>query len=456
MSERFDRVGVLVEAEMARLGVPGVALGVLDGGLGEVRGFGVNNREHPLPVDGRTLFRIASISKTFVAMAILRLVEAGVLDLDRPIKRYLPDFRLRDLEAQENATLRHCLQHTGGWRGDVFDDPQDPASSGRGNDALARYVAGLAHAPQLTSLGTVWSYNNAGFGIAGRVLEVTSGRPFESAIEDLLLEPLGMRHTFFFAERLVTHRVAAGHVALPDGIYVTRPWDIGRAGHPLGGMISCVEDLLTWARFILGDGRAAAGVRLLKRETIDHALAPLAPAGSLADAIGLAWQTTDVGGVRTVGHGGVWLNQMSSLRLAPDLGFAVVCLTNGNRGTELHGAVTGRALEEYLGARATESAPLAMSADALADFTGTYTAALDDVRLDLVAGELVLSVARRERLFGITPDAPMSAPTRLVFRAPDRVVGRDEPFKGARGEFLRDARGEITWFRWGGRIHARV
>src|SRR6202043_3644935 len=111
---------------------------------------------------------------------------------------------------------------------------------------------------------------------------------------------------------------------------------------------------LRWARFNLGDGTAPDGTRLLRPETLAYVQSPLAPAGSLADAIGITWQISDVGGVRVVGHGGSWCNQMSVFRMAPERRFAVVVLTNAHRGAELHGEVAASALRHYLGAAPAE------------------------------------------------------------------------------------------------------
>jgi CubicO group peptidase (beta-lactamase class C family) len=444
VSTALERVSEVVRAQMAELCVPGVALGVLHGGRTTTASFGVTNVEHPLPVDERTLFRVASITKTFTGTLAMRLVEQGRLDLDAPLRRYIPDLRFADPDATERATLRDCLDHYGGWTGDVFDD------FGRGEDALARYVAHMAEVPQLTRLGTVWSYNNAGFSIAGRAIEIASGRPYEQALAELLLKPLGLERSFFFAEDMVTHRVAAGHTSLPEGPRVTRPWSIPRAGHPMGGLVSCVEDLLQWARFQMSDGMG-----LLKRETLDHAQAALKPAGAMADAIGVAWQSVDVGGARVVQHGGSWLNQLSTFRMVPEHGFAVVVLTNGHRGAELHGAVSGAALEAYLGLRSEPKPTLPLGEAELREYVGRYDAVLDDVELSLREGVLTLDVVRRADLLGARPRAPDPPPVRLAFEGRDQLRALDPPFKGTRGDFLRADAGEIVWFRWGGRIHRR-
>ena len=101
------------------------------------------------------------------------------------MRAYLPDLRLADEAVAARVTLRHLFTHTGGWAGDYFPD------TGEGDDALARAVARLADVPQLTPLGAMWSYNNAGFYLAGRVLEVVAGQPYEALVQERLLAAAG-------------------------------------------------------------------------------------------------------------------------------------------------------------------------------------------------------------------------------------------------------------------------
>ena len=111
----FEQIGELIKQEMARLHVPGVAVGVYAAGQEFLAGFGVTSVDHPLPVDADTLFQIGSTTKTLTATAVMRLVEAGKLDLEAPIRTYLPDLRLRSEETAAHVTLRHLFTHTGGW-----------------------------------------------------------------------------------------------------------------------------------------------------------------------------------------------------------------------------------------------------------------------------------------------------------------------------------------------------
>jgi CubicO group peptidase (beta-lactamase class C family) len=200
----FSAVRDLAAQRMEETGVPGVALGVLADGKLETAGLGVTSVEHPLEVRPDTLFQIGSITKTFTGTAAMRLVEHGELDLDEPVRTYLPQLRLADEDAAARATMRHLLTHTAGWVGDYFDD------LGPGEDALARMVESMAELPQVTPLGELWSYNNSGFYLAGCVLEVLREQPFETLVRELVLDPLGLERTFLFPDEVMTHRFVVG------------------------------------------------------------------------------------------------------------------------------------------------------------------------------------------------------------------------------------------------------
>ena len=187
--ELFRELDAKIEAGMARYHIPGVAIGVLYQGEEYVRGYGVTNVDEPEPVDGDTLFRIASTTKTFTGTTVMRLVEQGKLDLSAPVRRYLPDFRVADEAASAQVTLRQCLNHSAGWVGD------DERDFGRGDDALARYVTSMRELPQLTPPGTQFAYNNTALDTAGRVIEVVTDQPYEEAVRALLLDPLELSRT---------------------------------------------------------------------------------------------------------------------------------------------------------------------------------------------------------------------------------------------------------------------
>lgn len=446
----FSQLREQVIADMERLSIPGVAVGVLAGDQELAAGFGVTSVENPLPVTPDTLFQIGSITKTFVATAVMRLVEDGKLDLDAPVRTWLPDLRLCDDGVAQRVTLRHLLTHTGGWVGDYFND------FGSGDDALARMVAEVAKLPQLTPLGDHYSYNNAGFYLAGRVLEAVTGTPFEQTIKEWVLDPLGMNRSFFSPGEVMTHRFVVGHEAIDKQPKVARPWPIGRAVHAAGGLVATVHELFRYARFHMGDGTAANGARLLSQESIAAMRTPRVPASGVQH-IGLSWFITDLDGTRMISHGGGTHGQVTHLAIVPERKFAVAILTNSDQGGTLIYPLLDRALSLYLDLDNPKATPVDVPQDRLQAFAGRYDSALTGAEITPGEGLLVLQAFDKGGF--PTPDMPPGPPlppVRLAFYAEDRVVGLDEPYKDARGEFLRGPDGRIAWLRVSGRLHRRV
>lgn len=444
------QLGERVVAAMGRLGVPGVAVGVLRDGEEGMAGFGVTSVAAPVPVDPHTLFQIGSITKTMTGTITLRLVEQGKLDLDLPIRSYLPELKLRDAGAAASVTLRHLLSHTGGWLGDYFDD------TGKGDDALATIVGRMAELPQWTPLGATFSYNNAGFYLAGRVIEVVAGKPYEAVAQELLLNPLGMDEAFFFAEDCISRRVAVGHTVQDERATVARPWALARAANPVGGLSASVRAMLAYARFQLGDGTAPDGTRLLGRDSLDAMQTPATPAGSGAGAVGITWMIKALDGVKTVRHSGGTNGQTALFLLVPERRFALTIVTNADRGAELCQEVGAWALRHYCGIAEAAFAPRELSATELAPYSGIYRATLSDLAITVADGGLVMQshpkggFPQRD-----TPPGPPPSPTRLDLGPDDTLIALDPPFKGTRGEFLRDENGAIAWVRFGSRIAKR-
>ena len=450
MSETlFEDLRAFVEAEAARRRIPGVALGVRHDGAEHAGGFGVTNADHPLAVDADTLFQVGSIAKTFTALAAVRLVEDGTLDLDRPVRAYLPELRLPDPGATETVTCRHLLTHTGGFTGDHFSD------TGRGDDALSRYVAELGDLEQLTPPGEVYSYCNSGFSVLGRVVEILTGETFEAALARLVLTPLGLASSYFFPEPVMLRRFVVGHRVLPDGsASVLSPWPIPRGANPAGGLVSSVTDQLRYARFQLGDG-AVGGERVVSAEGMAALHRPLVPStGSPNRMVALAWNV----GPHTVQHGGSTNGQAGILFLAPEHGFALSVLTNAIPGAELAGAVAQRAATRWLGIPRTETPPIAVAEDVLDECVGLYVHPIADVEIGRLGDALVERVIHKGGFPTRDSPPPAFVPPlkRRGFYAPDRVVGLDPPFTDERAEFLRDREGRVAFYRMGGRLRRRI
>jgi CubicO group peptidase (beta-lactamase class C family) len=429
---------------MAKHKVPGVVLGIVSEGREFMRGFGVTSVRHPLPVDEQTLFQIGSTTKTFTATAVMRLVGAGKLALDTPIRTYIPDFTMRDPEVTAKIAMRHLLTHTGGWDGDFFPD------TGNGDDALTNYVKLMADLPQLTKLGTILSYNNSAFSLAGHVIEAVTGKTYEAALKDLVLDPLGLKHSFLFPTDAMTHSYAVGHATFADKTIVLRPWQLTRASAAAGGIAASMKDQLRYAQFHLGDG-----ARVLSKESIAMMQAP-GDAGMLDIKMGLAWMTTELGGVRRVYHGGGTFGQISAFAMTPTRKFALALNTNSSSGGLL-GLEIGKGLvDKFLGIDDPEPAEIPMTPAQMSEYSGRYLAGMGDIDIKTDAGKLMLQPLPKGGFpTKGTPAGPQPPPFRIGLISEDRVAMVEPPVKEIQGEFLRNPDGSIAWLRWGHRIHGR-
>ncbi len=441
-----------IERKQQELQVPGTAAGVWYQGQEQTASFGVTSTAHPLAVTPQTLFQIGSISKTMLATVMMRLVEQGRVALDHPVRIYLPGLRLADEKTAAGLSLRHLLTHTGGWAGDYFND------FGRGNDALEKMVASLAQLPQLTQLGSLWHYNNAGFAIAGRVIEAVTGLTYESALAELLFKPLGMDHAYFYPEDIMVQRFAVGHFVAPDGPpVVTLPWAVGRATHPAGGVVADIPDLLRYARFHLGDGRNENDERLLRPESLAEMRRAQAFPGVSADAMGLTWFIKQIGDITIYRHGGATHGQNAQFLFVPQRQFAFAILTNADRGDNLCTAMAQTALELFLDVTEPQPATFSRPDREMIEYAGTYDAQAQTVELIPLDGGLRLQNHDKGGFpTPETPPQPDLEPSPAAFIDPDRIILTAGLDKGTRAEFLRDEQGRIEWLRIHGRIHRKA
>ena len=435
----FDDVYAAIDGALRETGTPGAAVGLLHDGHERVAGLGVTSLENPLEVTPETLFQVGSITKTFTGTVAMILVERGTLDLDAPVRRYLPKLELADEQVAAQVTMRHLLTHTAGWVGDYFAD------HGGGDDALERMIGDLRRLPQLTPLGEVWSYNNAGFYLAGRVIEVVTGSTYERAVQTLVLDPLGLEHTLFFADEVMTRRFAVGHLRTETGPpEVARPWAIGRAHHAAGGISSTVVDLLRYARFHLSDGEG-----VLTGASLEEMRRPQAPAAPIFGSVGVTWAVDDGAGVRLVHHGGGTNGQQSLLAFAPEARTVLAVVTNHQQGAEVVNAAL-RVVVEALGGGKPERIAVVLDPT---EYLGTFRSPLFDAELSLFEEGLLLTIRSRGGFPAEdSPPMPSPPPVLVAFSERDRLFVPEGPAAGTEAEFLRGSDGRIAWFRFGGRV----
>ena len=423
----------------ARFDIPGAAVGVFHDGREHFFCHGVTSVENPLPVNEDTLFLLGSVTKTYTATAIMRLVAQGRVSLDAPVREYVPELRLLD---DREFTVRQLLNHTSGLDWGTLVD------TGEGDDSLRRHVDTLATLKLVGAVGERPSYSQSGFNLAGRIIENVTGQTYEQAIMALLLEPLGLGNTHFDRDEVMTRRFAVGH----EKGEIARPWRHWRANNPGGGIAASVADLLAWARFHLGDGDGIDFAEMRKPTA-------LLRGSNLGDAIGVGWFLREIDGVQAIGHGGSSNGQFAELLIVPERGFAVVSVANqGPDGIPFNQAMVRRALEDYVGVLDRDPEPLPYNASKAAEVAGGYDNDAMVMTIEDTGSGLVLEVLIRPEIReSAEMDLPADhAPFPMGLLPRDEYVITDGAFAGQRGFFSRNASGEIVGVDLAGRMFGRV
>lgn len=313
------------EARMAELlaeyQIPGATLGILrDGEITELS-VGVRNVKTREPATPDTIYQCGSMTKTWTALAFMRLVGEGAVDLDEPVRIYLPDFRVADPHVTAAVTPRHLLNHTNGIE-ESFGDP------GEDDDVYERMVANIADAPQVHPLGATHGYSAAlGYAILARIMEVVDGRRWDVIMADRLLNPLGLKDTTTRNDEVDQSRAATGHLlrSRAEGP-VTTPIDhLPRLYGPGGNITSTARDVLTMAAVFLDEGLLPSH---LTREMMTSRV-PIPDPCMFGPEWALGLIVCDWQGETVYASDGSTIGQNARLRILPNTNTAITLLTNG-------------------------------------------------------------------------------------------------------------------------------
>jgi CubicO group peptidase (beta-lactamase class C family) len=340
--DRFkEQLEPVIKQVMEQANMPGFAIAVVENQkIVYAAGFGVKNLSTREPISAQSLFHMASITKPFVASSIMQLWEKGKLDLDAPVVKYLPYFRVKD-ERYAAITVRQMLSHISGMP-DVEDYEWDKPQYDEG--ALERYVKSLTDKSLIAAPGATFRYSNMAYEVLGDVVAKVSGESFEDYVKRHILEPLRMQSSTLLVKKASPQFLTSPHVV--GGSYdveVSKVFPYNRMHSPSSTLYSSVLDMSRWAMANLNRGELD-GKRILKSTTYDLMWKP---AGEQFQQIGISWFLRKHKEHATVGHSGGDTGFASNLVMIPDKSIAVVMMSNFDRAPL--GVLTQAALDVALG-----------------------------------------------------------------------------------------------------------
>ncbi len=354
MTETFytTRLEPILDEIIAAWGIPGMAVGIVEEGrIVYTKTFGLQSLESGAPVTPGSLFCVASISKVFVAVALLQLAERGALDLDEPLVRYLPYFALDDPRSAQ-ITARQVLSHTSGMP-DLDDFEYDHLVRHPEYDegAAERFVRGQQSKKMVATPGEQFLYSNLAYDVAGDLIAKIASQPFETYMKEHVLLPAGMAESSFLLADVPRERLAVPHLRAP-GMAVNPIYPYHRADAPASFLHSSVVEMCRWAIACLDGARndlSGQGDRLDQGDSLGHSdnnnaqgCPLLSPAGfeqmwtpvvergypPFYAWMGLGWNLGEYHGVKIASHGGMGFGWTDFLMLLPGLRRGAVILCN--------------------------------------------------------------------------------------------------------------------------------
>ena len=274
----------------------------------------------------QTPFLIGSVTKSFTALAIMQLSEAGRVQLDAPVQRYLPWWRVADPDASTQITVRHLLYQVSGLSkatGNAY------ATSGDTHDsALEDRVRALRDAELTQPVGTTWQYSNANYWTLGMIVQAVSGQSYETYIQQHIFDPLQMGNSYTSGTDAVQNGLPTGHRYWYGFPVASETALRSRAAWVPSGLSASAQDMTRYLSLYLNDGRhgatalvSPAGAAELQRAGV--------PTGLDGVSYAMGWDVGPIHGIPTISHDGSGFDSHANVVLIPDRGWGVVVMENG-------------------------------------------------------------------------------------------------------------------------------
>lgn len=346
----------IILQQMQRYQAPGLGVALLlNGKVVMAKGYGVRDLASQKPVTPNTLFSVASVTKSFTSLAVMQQVASGRLDLDVPVRQYLPQLQFSNNHLGQKITLRHLLANSSGLSredGWLFD---------HNLNSRQQLLAGIAQIPINQEAGRAFQYSNQNYLLAAAVLEQSSGQSWEDFVQERILAPLQMKESYLlYNQALSTGRLATPYSLAPNGVQPISNYqqfasdDRWSMMAPAGGILASINDLATYALFHLN-----AQPALISRSLLQESHRPQVAVGYAHDPLranflddvrgyGLGWYIGEYRGIKGFGHGGNFPGYTSMVYLLPQQALGIVLLTNLNAANDFLDTTRLMLLEEML------------------------------------------------------------------------------------------------------------
>jgi len=313
----FKAIDAYIEAEMESDRVPGVALAIVHGDrIVHARGFGVGGPDKRR-ITPQTGFILGSMSKSFTALTIMQLHEAGKIDLDAPVRQYLPWFRVVSPEASKNITIRHLLYHTSGL-------PRKAPYEKAADSTLEVHVRALRTAMLTHPPGTRHQYSSPNYQVLGLLVETISGQPFGEYVQQHIFTLLEMNHSFVSRADAIQAGMASGH-RLWFGFPLAADLRHETDRLPTAALISSAADMAHYLIAHLNEG-IFRGSSVLSPQGMNELHRPGVKGDGFDYAMG--WRVGPINGLPALHHGGIVPHYRGKLVILPEEKWGVVVLTN--------------------------------------------------------------------------------------------------------------------------------
>ncbi len=390
----FAQLAQLVDQEVSNKHLPLLSIILVDkDGVAWSYGVGQDAVNPDLTADRNTTYRIGSVSKLFTDIAIMQLVEKGVLDLDEPVGTYLPDF-LPDNPFAAPITLRLLMSHSSG----LVREPPVGNYFATNEPTLTATVKSLNDTTLVYAPGSKVQYSNAGIAVVGRVLEKVSERPFAEVLKENILQPLGMEHSAFTPDERVIRNLPEAYMWSYQGDRTAAPtFELGMS--PAGSMYSSMSDLALFMGALIRKGEGTGG-RILSETTLEQMWTPQSGIQSGRNrSYGIGFGLGELDGERSVQHGGAIYGFATQLKVLPDRKIGVAVATNLDMANGAINRIADHALRVLLAQQDGKTSPdykisTPVSAAKVREMTGLYKHGDEVIEISSRFGDLYVERVR--------------------------------------------------------------